>query len=284
MTSKIYYVGGSKGGVGKSFVSFALIDYLVYCQKENVVVIDTDTSNPDVIKSYENKSNILAKAINLDTSDGWIDIVNCISDSDFKKWHVVINSAARASSAIAEGYANILLDSLKAIDRELVTLWVMNSQLDSVELLGRYCSSVPPSFHHRIHCVLNKYFGMPETFKVFNESGLRNTILKQGRVVYAPVLPNRVTEFLYSERLTIEEAKGKMPIGNLCALARWRREIWEMFKQIDAYKLPEELMEKYREENKSSETEYINNWINTNDTTASKEIEQIEKDKNNTVN
>ena len=50
MNKPIYVVGGSKGGVGKSLVTMALVHYL----KENddeVFLIDADTSNPDVLKS-----------------------------------------------------------------------------------------------------------------------------------------------------------------------------------------------------------------------------------------
>jgi cellulose biosynthesis protein BcsQ len=45
--SNIYYIGGSKGGVGKTLLSFALADYLLN-QERNVLLVDTDTDNPDV--------------------------------------------------------------------------------------------------------------------------------------------------------------------------------------------------------------------------------------------
>ena len=51
MSKNIYLVGGSKGGVGKSMVTMSLIDYL-QGNGESVVLIETDTSNPDVWKTY----------------------------------------------------------------------------------------------------------------------------------------------------------------------------------------------------------------------------------------
>jgi cellulose biosynthesis protein BcsQ len=45
--STVYYVGGSKGGVGKSLFSFALADYLLN-RETSVLLVDTDTDNPDV--------------------------------------------------------------------------------------------------------------------------------------------------------------------------------------------------------------------------------------------
>ena len=43
----LFTVGGCKGGVGKSMVSIALLDYLLR-RDTPVLLIDTDTSNPDV--------------------------------------------------------------------------------------------------------------------------------------------------------------------------------------------------------------------------------------------
>ena len=51
MAKKIYLIGGSKGGVGKSIVSMATIDYLQE-QGESILLIESDTSNPDVWKGY----------------------------------------------------------------------------------------------------------------------------------------------------------------------------------------------------------------------------------------
>ncbi|MGF6841134.1 hypothetical protein QF001_005001 [Paraburkholderia youngii] len=50
----IYMVGGSKGGVGKSFVTLALVEYLRRTDVHTVLV-ETDTSNPDVMKAVHDE-------------------------------------------------------------------------------------------------------------------------------------------------------------------------------------------------------------------------------------
>ena len=52
MDKRIYLVGGSKGGVGKSLVSMAIVDYLQQTGEDELLV-DSDTSNPDVWKAYQ---------------------------------------------------------------------------------------------------------------------------------------------------------------------------------------------------------------------------------------
>jgi hypothetical protein len=49
----IFWIGGSKGGVGKSMMTLATLDYLLD-QDARVVLVECDTSNPDVFKAYGN--------------------------------------------------------------------------------------------------------------------------------------------------------------------------------------------------------------------------------------
>ena len=52
MAKPIYLIGGSKGGVGKTLVTMAVVDYLE-AQQAAVLLIESDTSNPDVWKAYQ---------------------------------------------------------------------------------------------------------------------------------------------------------------------------------------------------------------------------------------
>lgn len=52
MAKPIYLIGGSKGGVGKTLVTMAVVDYLE-AQQEELLLIESDTSNPDVWKAYQ---------------------------------------------------------------------------------------------------------------------------------------------------------------------------------------------------------------------------------------
>ena len=47
-----------------------------------------------------------------------------------------------------------------------------------------------------------------------------------------PDLADRVTDDLYSKRLSIVKAIETMPLGNRAELKRWRAVTWKMFEQI----------------------------------------------------
>ena len=109
MNAPIFYVGGSKGGVGKSKLSFALIDYLTTREKK-VLLLETDTSNPDVYKTHHVHENgsLVCKIVDLDVSEGWIKLVN--HADEFPGHVAVINSAARSNTGI-EKYGAMLRET-----------------------------------------------------------------------------------------------------------------------------------------------------------------------------
>lgn len=211
---KIYQINGGKGGVGKSFACMALIDFLRQIN-EKVLVIETDTSNPDVYKIYNQLTD--CSLIDLDTADGWIDLVNtCEKHPDHT---VVINTAARNHKGM-EQYGSLLTGTLDELNRELVTFWVINRQRDSVELLKNFVQIVPA---HMIHVMRNEYFGSLEKFELYNSSELKKAIEENGgKSVMFPEIADRVSDEIYSKRIAIENASTSMPIGNRAELNRWR--------------------------------------------------------------
>ena len=221
MNKPIYVVGGSKGGVGKSLVTMALVHYLKE-NDEQVFLIDADTSNPDVLKSYEEE--VTCKLVNLDDADGWIQFVNICDEH--RESVVVVNTAARNNVGVAQ-YGGTLSKSLDELQRNLVTLWVINRQRDSLELMQDYVEAIGNS---TLHVVKNGYFGADAKFELYNGSDVRKAVeRKSGRSVLFPDMADRVSDALYSDRLSIAKAWRTMPIGNRAELRRWLEEVNKIF-------------------------------------------------------
>ena len=85
---KVYWIGGAKGGVGKSMVGIGLIDYL---RKEgrDPVLVETDKKNPDVGRAH--KDEIRVEALDLADQDGWVELLDLCASANGP---VVVNSAA----------------------------------------------------------------------------------------------------------------------------------------------------------------------------------------------
>lgn len=224
----IYVVGGGKGGVGKSMFTMALLDALA-ARETSVLLVETDTSNPDVYKSYEDAVD-QKLLIDLDDVDGWIVLIN--EAQQHPDHLIVVNSAARNQEGV-QRFGETLLRSLPELNRELVTFWLINRQRDSVELLADYVTRMEGT---RCHVVRNKYFGEPHKFDFFNASKLRGQLESEGGTTLDfPDLADRVTDDLFTGRMTIAAGMQEFPLGHRAELGRWQREASAMFQPVFAH-------------------------------------------------
>lgn len=226
MERRIYLIGGSKGGVGKSLVTMALVDHLLE-HGESVVLVESDTSNPDVWKTY--KDAVDAHLLNLDEADGWIELVNLCDSAP--KSVAIVNTAARNNRGVS-AYGQTLNSTLAELKRRLVTLWVINRQRDSLELLKEYMAAIPNA---DVHVVRNGYFGEEKKFELYNGSNLKKAVEdKGGKSVTFPDLADRVSDDIYSKRLSIARAQKELPLGNRAELSRWKGEVAKVLSEIIA--------------------------------------------------
>jgi NUBPL iron-transfer P-loop NTPase len=183
-------VHGEKGGVGKSFVSLALADYLSSTGTK-VAVLDADTSNPDVSRMFANSAP--CAQVNISNENGWMDIV------DFVVKHpshtIVMNTPAGADKHIfthLPHFANFLAEQESPVDMEL--WWTMNLQHDSVNQLNSANNAYGKYFKQvRIICNLHFANGDKDQFFLWQESPLRTKIENNlGVTVYFPGLHLRV--------------------------------------------------------------------------------------------
>jgi hypothetical protein len=223
-TGRIYWVGGSKGGVGKSMMTLALLDYLLE-RGEKVALVECDTSNPDVWKAY--REQVPTELLNLDEADGWIQLVNtCDKHRDSV---VVINTAARNNVAVKQ-YGQTLDSSMEELGSKLVALWVINRQRDSLELLREFMDAVTKA---DVHVVRNGYFGAEGKFELYNASKIRSAVESRGgKSVTLPDLADRVADDIYANRMSLSAAAKKLPIGNRAELGRWRGEVSKVLGEV----------------------------------------------------
>lgn len=224
---QVYYVGGSKGGVGKSLCTFALADYLLN-QERNVLLVDTDTDNPDVYKAHKDLAlpNLVCRMNSLDDADGWADLLDAVQT--YPEHAIVINAAARTKTSTAS-YGDIMKEALREMQRDLVVFWVINRYRDSIELLHSFQQAFPDV---TIHVCRNLYFGEPERFDLYNSSKAREAVEKTGKTLDFPEVANRVADWLYSKRMSIRAAHPEMPFGTRAELQRWRMRCAEMFDLV----------------------------------------------------
>jgi hypothetical protein len=223
MNQPIVFVSGSKGGVGKSITSMAVLDYLA-AEHRYARLHEADTTNPDVWKSYG--KSVECELSSLDVVDGWIQLVNTCDANSFKA--IVVNTPAR-NNDVALLHGKILLSSLKELARPFITLWVINRQRDSLEMLMNYLEMMPGGV---VHVVLNGYFGDQRKFELYEQSAVKEAVEKQGgKDLFLPDLADRVTDEVYSRRITLADASAQLKLGDRAELQRWRNSVRDLMIQ-----------------------------------------------------
>jgi hypothetical protein len=219
MEKNVYWVGGAKGGVGKSLVAMGLIDYLR--QTDEPLLIETDIKNPDVAKAH--LQEIQAESLVLSDQDGWVELLNYCAEASGP---VVINSAAGTDEK--QGI-DALEESLESVGKKLVVLWVINRQRDSVELLRDFMGSIKSA---DVHVVRNLYFGGEHKFELFNDSETRRKIEDRGgKILNFPEIADRIANELYSKRFSIKKCLAASETGTRFILGRWQNSAHQMFKE-----------------------------------------------------
>lgn len=222
----IYFVGGCKGGVGKSFFAMALVDYLLE-RDHDVLLIETDTSNPDVAKIYGPATDTLL--LDLDQRDSWALMINQLDDEPHKV--AVINSAARNDHSL-QRYGPTLAWMLDELKRPFATLWLINRQRDSLELLRAYRQVMDG---RTLHVIRNLYFGSEDKFELYNRSELRQQVEHPdagGRSLNFPDLGDRVADLLYNQRLPIRRGRKELQLGDRAELIRWANLVHTMLAEV----------------------------------------------------
>lgn len=191
-------VSGDKGGVGKSMTALALIDYLS-SRGDTVVVIEADTSNPDVARMY--KGALQCYYVDLTNENGWMELMDAVISHP--KATFVMSCPAGVG-----GYFDVHLPSFKRFLEQnktpmsLSLWWVMNIQHDSVNLLAEAMMHYGTHFDKvRVICNMHYSANKPDAFFLWHESPLRTQLENSnGQTLYLEGLNLRVVAKLFDPR------------------------------------------------------------------------------------
>ena len=220
----VIYIGGSKGGVGKSLMAMLVLHYFIE-KGEKPVLIETDTDNPDVLKAYSTKENggFVGKncevfICNMDNDQGWEKMLDIINDNPDRP--IIINSGARNSMALAN--YGVVLNELP----DFKTFWLINNKADSLNLLMKFMKIVKQPI-----CVIeNGFFGDKSSFGEFAESKAAKAGLKS---VFLPKATETVANAIYTDRKAINElfAPDGLSFGQKMMARQWVNKISGIVEQ-----------------------------------------------------
>lgn len=212
--AKVIYVGGGKGGVGKSLVSIATIDWLRHRGK-NVVLVEGDAANPDAYKCYQNL--VPVHACDFDVQDGWNALGDLAEQSEDEV--IVVNSGARVIEGVRR-YGHVLEDCAQAGVVDLVVLWPINRLRDSIGALKDFRSVVS---NGQLGVVRNLFFGPENKFTRWHDSRYAQGLVQAGaRIANLDELSDRIVDKIYDDRMPIEEIVQGGGVVDRSNVSNWR--------------------------------------------------------------
>jgi hypothetical protein len=224
--STIIYVGGDKGGVGKSMVSIALCDYLKHLVKTPVLLIETDTENPDAAKCLEGEVDAVLGA-DTSTPEGWQDLLNTI-EAKGDTITTVINAGARDNRAMQK-FGMFLTAGAAELKATLIAGWVINAERDSLIALRHFLEFYPG----KIFVIGNQFFDESGKFTLYQSSDLRKEIEKRGGgLLIFPALQPMLAAAIRNDRYSPEVQSRDGPLFQRIVIDRWRSGTKDVFQRM----------------------------------------------------
>jgi hypothetical protein len=211
----------------------ALVDYFRKTFPEDeVLLFETDSSNPDVGRLYKRTKGIFTNGLLLNENDsGWMRMIDEISETSAR--HVVINSMAASNLGI-QSQGKLLDDNITGgrLDVKFTVLWVLNRNKDSVVLLKDFLRWMKSAV---VYPVLNLYFGREEEFSVYRSAhDIQEMVLESGgQALVFPGLNDLIADRLYTDEINLEDLPSHLKLGMRTGLERWLSLVKESFDRVN---------------------------------------------------
>ena len=213
---KIYMVSGNKGGVGKSFFSLCLIEYLIK-KGEKLSIIEVDTGNPDVALTYEGTDIDVQSVDTLKAESPLVDLVTAIENT--KNDFIVINTGARDNCTIEE--LKPFYDCIQEIASDFRVFWLVLSGEIGIVALENFLEATGLD-KGKLTVVMNFYVTKILNNFAFNSSGLKNEILAAGgSEMILPAMAIRLSDWLLNSHTRMSEAKITL-VNKICIEAHMK--------------------------------------------------------------
>ncbi|AFY92915.1 ATP-binding protein [Chamaesiphon minutus] len=218
----IYIIGSNKGGVGKSLLTMAILDYFSK-NEQSCFLVETESRLMDVHRSYRHLPFAVLDLSSESGASGLIDL-----GFGHPNEIIIVNATAVSIEGI-EKYSQHLITELSALDRPLITLWVIDRLTSSLDSLSAYIKVMGGS---TVHVAINNYFGDENYFHAYQNSSLKVSIEAQGKSLVFPTLNSYICDKFFNNSSTIEDAATGMLLGYRSLLNGWRKKCHAIFDSI----------------------------------------------------
>jgi hypothetical protein len=173
--SKIHFIGGEKGGVGKSVVARLLVQWAIDKQLP-FAAVDADESHGALLRHYAT----FARAVDLARPESADEIVSLALETDRR---VIVDLPAQSDRLVAGWLAEAGVLELLGESNVDVAFWhVMDDGKDSIATLGRLLERHASKRRDNVRFVVVENLGRGKEFSLFDRSPVRAAATAVGAV------------------------------------------------------------------------------------------------------
>jgi hypothetical protein len=222
---RIHFVGGEKGGVGKSLTSRLLAQYSID-HKRQLIGFDTDQSHRTFSRFYQDFSS----PVQIDDFDSLDKIV--AAAEKYPDAEIIVDLAAQTTRHLYKWFEQSdifgIFDSLNY----QVFLWhVMDDGADSAHLLDIVLDNLT---HTHIQLVVVKNLGRGQHFDCFEESAIHTKALKNhAKIIELPALHARLAQKVDFNNSSFWASANNIDVMTLTERHRVKVWIQNSYAEID---------------------------------------------------
>ncbi len=215
--SQIHFIGGEKGGVGKSLVARVLAQHFID-RGLPFIGFDTDRSHGALLRFYGD----FAAPMPLDAHDSLDPVIEAAAEHPERR--VLVDLAAQTQASLTRWLADAGAAEVAAELGVQLNYWhVMDAGRDSVDLLAAWLDG--PGASLPLVIVLNEVRG--DKFELLAASGLLERAQSQGaRVLHLRKLPDALLQKVDGAGASFWAATQSHETGGLGLLDRQRVRVW----------------------------------------------------------
>ena len=224
--SSIHFIGGEKGGVGKSLTSRLLAQYMID-QQIPFLGFDTDRSHGALLRFYEG----FASPVVLDKREAFDVVVEAATENPERR--ILVDLAAQTHDPLVQWIDDAGVIELAQELGVTLTYWhVMDAGKDSVDLLGKLLDRFGASLQYVL--VRNQVRGAD--LAVLDQSGLQDKAMALGaKVITLKKLHEGVVNKIDADSSSFWKATQSEP-GGLGLMDRQRLKMWlrDAYREIES--------------------------------------------------
>jgi len=230
---KIYWIHGTKGGVGKSMTATILTNYLLD-EHGAVTVVESDGSAPDVGRRFVDIDGVNTVSAPITDAASIYDAL--IKLEDVVAEHVVINLPANAE--VLDKKADEIAEVTEALEYENRCMFVIGAGNDSARLAGNSMVNGLASICTKSIAVVNQFFGNAITDFAWATSKEAEAWVASGRAkILLPCLDRRITKNpIFISPVTLSSLadmkKSPLKITERMMVRRWLASGYDVCEQI----------------------------------------------------